>query len=171
LCVYNNCLPQGAPTSPALSNIYLYSFDEVIANYCFENKIRFTRYADDLAFSADKIDIDSLFRIVKDQLQKLDLRLNESKNRIYKQNDRQVICGIVVNQKMQVSKKIRNDIRKDIYYIKKYGLADHLKYINCTKANYLNHLLGKVNYILSINPKDNIVLGQKKHLVSLLNTY
>ena len=46
-------LPQGAPTSPALSNLIMRIIDDQIAKYSVERKIRYTRYADDLTFSGD----------------------------------------------------------------------------------------------------------------------
>ncbi|MBK7850650.1 MAG: RNA-directed DNA polymerase [Bacteroidetes bacterium] len=51
LCTLNNSLPQGAPTSPYLSNIFFKSADDNIINYCVKNEIKYTRYADDLSFS------------------------------------------------------------------------------------------------------------------------
>lgn len=44
-------LSVGAPSSPSLSNFFMYDFDESLSRYCLEKKIRYTRYADDLTFS------------------------------------------------------------------------------------------------------------------------
>lgn len=42
-----------------------------------------------------------------------------------------------------------------MYYIKKYGLDSHLKFIEEHRSNYLRHLIGKINFGLFVNPKDN----------------
>ena len=75
LTTIDDFLPQGAPTSPALSNIYLKEFDEEIGNYCKEKGIAYTRYSDDLTFSMQKFDPD-LVRIVREKLETLGLELN-----------------------------------------------------------------------------------------------
>ena len=53
LCTYKSRLPQGAPTSPMLSNIIASKMDEMMLEYCKKRGIIYTRYADDLTFSAD----------------------------------------------------------------------------------------------------------------------
>ena len=56
LCTYDEALPQGAPTSPMISNILLKDFDEMIGEWCREKKIVYTRYCDDMTFSGDPFD-------------------------------------------------------------------------------------------------------------------
>lgn len=53
LCFLNKSLPQGAPTSPYLTNLLLIDFDVAIGEHCETNNIRYTRYADDMAFSGE----------------------------------------------------------------------------------------------------------------------
>jgi RNA-directed DNA polymerase len=166
LSCLNGSLPQGAPTSPQLSNIYLYKFDKAISKYCIETKIRYTRYADDLAFSG-KIEEEKLMTLVNQQLKELGLSLNDNKTKIMTQNMRQVVTGIVVNEKAQVPKEKRKELRQAIFYIEKYGLDSHLEKINCKKANYVKHLLGLVNYVLFINPNDMEAKKQKAFLLSI----
>lgn len=154
ICTLDNQLPQGAPTSPYLSNIYLFDFDQKIAKYCSERKIRYTRYADDITFSGEYIETDKLVSFIQNELSQLHLKLNTLKTTIAYNNQRQIIAGVVVNEKLQLPKKERDNIRKSVYYINKYGLEEHLDRINCDKVNYIFHLLGRINYMLFINPKD-----------------
>ncbi|MFI8606698.1 reverse transcriptase family protein [Cellulophaga baltica] len=163
LCYLDNSLPQGAPTSPYITNILLYNFDETIAKYCRDNDLKYTRYADDLAFSGDIKKI-ALIKLVRSELRKLNLRLNNDKIKLMKPHQRQVISGITVNHKMQVSKKKRNEIRNEMFYIKKFGLENHKKKTGQNKDNYFLHLMGKINYILLINPKDVEFIDYKKYL-------
>jgi RNA-directed DNA polymerase len=68
--------------------------------------------------------------------------------------EQQLVTGIVVNEKLQVSKKKRNFIRQQMHYIEKFGLEEHLKARKITRANYVQHLLGQVNFVLYIHEED-----------------
>ena len=153
LCVYNNKLPQGAPTSGYISNLVMRNFDETIGYYCDENNISYSRYCDDMTFSGN-FNVNKLILYVKDLLKEKNFKLNERKTRIIKKNNRQQITGIVVNEKINICKKYKRKIRQEIYYIYKYGLTNHLLRINYEKKekDYLLSLLGKVNYVYNIIP-------------------
>ena len=153
LCCYEYCLPQGAPTSPYLSNLRLLKFDENVAEYTIKHGIRYTRYADDLTFSGSFIP-HYLIKNVSDWLYKEGFALNPQKTRVARKNARQEVTGIVVNSHMQVAKDERKKIRQEVYYIKKFGLDSHLSRVGETRRHYLNHLLGKINYACYVNPKD-----------------
>lgn len=79
--------------------------------------------------------------------------INPEKTRVARSNARQEVTGIVVNSHMQISKEKRKQIRQQIYYIRKYGLESHLERIEENRANYLNHLLGQINFALFVNPR------------------
>jgi len=166
LCTKDHCLPQGAPTSPYLSNIYFKIADENIASFCRKRGIKYTRYADDLTFSGD-FDEEELKTTVCLLLEGLKLKINSSKTKLMKQGQQQKVTGVVVNEKLQVSFKQRNQLRSTMYYIRKFGLEDHKKRLNITKANYLDHLLGKVNFVLYLNAEDKEFLEYKKYLNAL----
>ena len=155
LCCLDHVLPQGAPTSPYLSNLYMLDFDAHIAQYCKEHTIYYTRYADDLTFSSDSnIDEYELTSLVKKELNIIGLYLNNDKTKVMPRNTRQVVTGIVVNQKLQVDKDKRRKIRQEVFYIKKWGLESHLQKIGCCKKNYLKHLLGEMTFMLSLTPQN-----------------
>ncbi len=82
-------------------------------------------------------------------------------------NTRQTVTGIVVNEKPQVVFHKRNNLRKDIYYIKKFGIEEHIKYRKINESNYLEHLIGKVNFVLQLNPTDKEFREYKEFLFSL----
>ncbi|WP_149304223.1 reverse transcriptase domain-containing protein [Pareuzebyella sediminis] len=166
LCFRENELPQGAPTSPCISNLILKDFDNAISGYCIKNEVKFTRYADDLAFSGN-LNAEEIEKLVKDELSKIGLVLNDEKRRLMKPNQPQLISGIIVNKKPQLPKKVRNSLRNEIYYIKKFGLTDHLERTNQKKPNYLKHLMGRINYVLQINPRDEEFIEYKKYLHEL----
>lgn len=153
LCSLNGSLPQGAPTSPCLSNLFFNEIDAQIATYCLLHKIRYTRYADDLSFSGD-FDETKLIETITDIVQQKNLKINSGKTKIMTPNMQQRVTGIVVNKKPQVDFQKRNELRQTLYYIEKYGFEEHCMFKDIHKKNYLEHLLGRVNFVLQINPKD-----------------
>lgn len=153
LCCLSDRLPQGASTSAYLSNLVMKEFDDSMAKYVAENKIRYTRYADDMTFSGN-IEVRNIIRFVRKNLKPYGLELNESKTRVRNGGQQQEVTGIVVNEKLQISKKKRKKIRQEIYYIKKYGLQSHLNYTDETRGDYLRCLEGRIRFALSINPND-----------------
>lgn len=153
LCCLNNSLPQGAPTSPYLSNLRMIPIDESIKKYTSPKMIRYTRYADDLTFSGD-FNPHQLVQDISRLVYENGFSINSDKTRVARSNTRQEVTGIVVNSHMQISKNKRKDIRQSIYYIKKYGLESHLQHIHEFRSNYLNHLLGEINFGLFVNPND-----------------
>lgn len=153
LCCLRESLPQGAPTSAYLSSLVMLQFDNNISKHCIANNIRYTRYADDLTFSGD-FDIAALLYLVDKELKYLNLRRNPQKLKVMRRGDRQKTTGIVVNEKQQLPREYRMKIRQEVHYIQQFGLDDHLAHIGATRSNYLDHLIGKIEYALFINPKD-----------------
>lgn len=166
LCTRDGCLPQGAPTSPYLSNIFFKSADDLIIKYCLDNNIRYTRYADDLSFSGN-FDEKKLIELVENTVRPMGLLLHPDKIKIMKPNERQTVTGIVVNEKPQVVFHKRNKLRQEMHYIIKFGLQDHMQRKNIKYRNYVEHLLGKINFILQLNPKDTEFQKYKEHLIGL----
>lgn len=153
LCSLENSLPQGAPTSPALSNLLIPRVDKRISGFTQKHKIRYTRYADDMTFSGD-FEPGMMIKFVERVLDDENLKINEKKIRVRKPHQRQEVTGIVVNQKLQAPRELRRKLRQEVYYIEKYGLASHLQKLENQRANYLEHLLGITNHILFVNPND-----------------
>jgi RNA-directed DNA polymerase len=166
LCTKDSALPQGAPTSPYLSNLIFRKADTNISEYCKQRKIKYTRYADDLSFSGD-FDENELLDKVTETIKTLHLRINESKTKLMTPDMQQTVTGIVVNDKPQVTFTKRNELRQAMYYIMKFGFEEHRVYKEINQANYLEHLLGKINFVLQINPKDFEFLRYKALLIDL----
>ena len=170
LCVYNDKLPQGAPTSGYISNIVLRDFDCNIEAYCKDKNINYTRYSDDMTFSGD-FDIRKLIKYVKELLYKEGFRLNKSKIKVVLNTTRQQVTGIVVNEKINLSKNYKRKIRQEVYYVLKYGVKSHIKKrnINLSCNKYLSVLLGKINYVLTVNPNDKEFINYKKEIKRIKN--
>lgn len=153
LCCLNDKIPQGASTSPYLSNLKFVDTDNEIVKFTSENNIHYTRYADDLTFSGD-FKPSCLIKDISKTIYKAGFSINSKKTRVARRNARQEVTGIVVNSHMQISREKRKLIRQQMYYIKKYGLESHLGYLKETRANYLEHLLGQIGFAIHVNPKD-----------------
>lgn len=171
LCTYSDHLTQGSPTSSYISNLVMKEFDEELGSWCEENDISYTRYSDDMTFSGN-FNPSELIIKVKRMLHKLSLDLNDDKTHVIYKSARQDVTGITVNEKIQVNIKYRKDIRKEIYYIKKYGLVSHLDRCNnkSDKKKYLDSLYGKVLYVLQINGNDKGFIEYKDYINRLKKT-
>ena len=155
LCCYRDFLPQGAPTSPYISNLVLFPFDRYMERWCKNQNITYTRYCDDLTFSGS-FEPEAVIRKVSSFLLRMGFEINPKKMKICPQGQRQIITGIVVNEKTQVPKTYRRNLRQEIYYIEKFGLSEQTGHIHLdlTPEKYLEHLKGKLRYVLQINPQD-----------------
>ena len=160
LCCLNDVLPQGAPTSPALSNIVMKNFDDIIGAWCKKRNITYTRYCDDLTFSANSPLYNAYIK-VKNMLEERGFELNEEKTKFITNSSSQRVTGLTVNEKVSIPKEYKRQLRQEVYYVIKYGLADSIvkgnksEYINYGKPNihsYFSHLEGKIFYVLQIEP-------------------
>jgi RNA-directed DNA polymerase len=168
LCTYEGYLPQGAPTSPMLSNFIFRKVDDIIFSYCRANNIMYTRYADDLTFSGS-FEIKSLFRLLYQTLHSYGFQINTTKTQVLSRCVSQRVTNIVVNDKVQCTRKYRKRIRQEVYYIKKHGLEKHVEWINSplTADQYLASLRGRIGYALFINKKDTELQCYRKYLFNL----
>ena len=165
LCYYKDTLPQGAPSSPAITNIILYEFDELIGQWCQDQGISYTRYCDDMTFSGD-FDPAEVIRYVRLGLKEMGFLLNEQKTRIQHTGQRQTVTGIVVNEQLSIPADYRRKLRQELYYCRKFGIREHLQRIGLEipEDTYRMQLLGKVNYVLQVHPDDQNVKAAKKWL-------
>lgn len=163
LCTYNEHLTQGSPTSAYISNLVMREFDEEIGSWCELNEVTYTRYSDDMTFSGD-FNPSEIITNVRKILYKLGLELNNSKIHVVNKNFCQRVTGIVVNEKAQVCSKYRKEIRKEIYYINKFGLYSHLKKSNTNidPKKYFEKLYGKILYVLQIDENNSEFLKYKE---------
>ena len=165
LCYHKDVLPQGAPSSPAITNIILYEFDELIGQWCRERDITYTRYCDDMTFSGD-FEPAEVIRFVRVELKKMGFLLNEQKTRIQRPGQQQSVTGIVVNEKLSIPTDYHRKLRQELYYCRKFGIQEHLQKIGLEipEETYRMQLLGKVNYVLQIHPDDRDMLEARTWL-------
>lgn len=154
LCYHRQSLPQGVPSSPAITNIILSEFDQEVAAWCGERQIRYTRYCDDMTFSG-RAALEAVVPFVQDRLRSYGFFLNPKKTSLIAAGQRQVVTGLVVNEKLGIPSHYLRTLRQEIYYCRRYGVSGHLAHLGLSgsEAQYLAHLLGKVNYVLQVTPE------------------
>ncbi len=163
LCCYDGYLPQGAPTSAAISNLVMKDFDSYMETWCADRNICYTRYCDDMVFSG-AFDWVLVKRKVRSYLNAMGFELNSQKTCVARQGQKQLVTGVTVNEKAQAPKDYRKKLRQEIYYCRKFGATSHLERIQESGAQgkdvsgYLQQLLGKVNFVLQVNPQDSYFL-------------
>lgn len=170
LCTYKDALPQGAPTSPAISNIILREFDDAVGQWCRKRDITYTRYCDDMSFSGD-FEPGEVREFVKRELRKMGFFLNDQKTTVLRKGQKKIVTGIVVNEKLNVSVDYRRKLRQELYFCKKYGIQSHLNQrgLDFTEEQYVRKLLGRLNYIIQFKRDDKELLQDRVWLLSVLN--
>lgn len=155
LCYYREGLPQGAPSSPAISNLVLRPFDDAAGEFCRTRGIAYTRYCDDMTFSGS-FDAREVLAFVEPELRKRGFFLNPAKTHCIRAGQRQTVTGLVVNERPNVPADYRRKLRQELYYCQKFGVRAHLKHcgLDDDADAYLRRLLGRVNYVLQILPND-----------------
>lgn len=160
LCCKNGVLPQGAPTSPALSNLVMSHFDGVMGEWCRRQGFSYTRYCDDITVSGNR-PLYAAYQKAKGLLENMGFELNEKKTRFVTAAHRQTVTGLTVNQGIGVTADYKRNLRQAVYYTVKFGAADHIRQRNLTRfmvngvpqtERYLAHLEGQIRYVLSVEP-------------------
>jgi RNA-directed DNA polymerase len=163
LVTYQGRLPTGAPTSPVISNFVCLEMDKALKTCCQENDIVYSRYADDMSFSADrpftKEDIEAIRGIVEQH----QFRLNALKTRLSGSNRKQKVTGLVVNQKVNVDRRFIRKTRAMLHDWSKNGLMhasqQHFGPVNGStdrmQHKFVNRLDGYINFIGQVRGRDN----------------
>ena len=128
-------LPQGAPSSPMLSNLVAYDMDEELYQLATKERATYTRYADDLIFSFLEMDREKLVEFKKKAIaivRKQGFPINSRKSKIIPPGARKLVTGLVVNDSTpKIRKEVRDKIRAHLFYSKKFGVSQH-----CTKRGF-----------------------------------
>lgn len=156
LCTnYKNVLPQGAPTSPTISNLVNIKLDKRLNSFAQTIGGTYTRYADDITISTESNPmryLETIKKIINDE----GYTINNKKTRLQKSGMQQVVTGLIVNKKISVKKEIRKELDNAIYYISKYGIQDHMIHIKCDKSFYKEHLFGLAYFVKMVNAEKGI---------------
>ncbi|MCA9116128.1 MAG: RNA-directed DNA polymerase [Planctomycetaceae bacterium] len=166
VCTLNGKLPQGAPTSPALSNLVPWPVDVRLSTFARNEGIRYTRYADDMTFSGE-FKPGKVISMASRVLRENGFQLNVKKTNVMGEHQRQLVTGVVVNEKLQVPRGVRRGLRKEVYYIEKFGLTEHVRRMGVSDPKYVSRLRGMAAHILAVNPNDEEAKNALRFLGSL----
>ena len=147
MCTAEGVLPIGAPTSPALLNRVLYKTDEILSKQANLKNCAYSRYADDLTFSGDDRAV-GLIGAARKTLSRIGLQLDDKKTNIFRRGRRQMCTGLVVNDKVNVPRRIRKRIRASVHA---YELGKDLFWDADSVGE--SSLRGRLEFLKMISPK------------------
>ncbi len=144
---YVGHLPQGAPTSPMLSNLVMRGFDAAVDAIAAKAGVVYTRYADDLALSSASLDFTrdkalSLIRAVFGEMRRVGLRPHTAKTVVSPPGARKVVLGLLVDgDRPRLTKPFRKDLERHVHALVKFGPVAH------ARAHGFDSLLGLQRHV------------------------
>lgn len=154
-------LPQGAPTSPIITNIICQKLDYQLAYLAHRFNATYSRYADDITFSS----MHNIYQEKSEFMIKLrkiiathHFKINPDKTRLQKKGSRQCVTGIVVNTKLNVTRKYIREIRSILYIWEKYGY-------DIAHERFCNHYIKTKGHIKQTIPElEDVLTGKLLYL-------
>jgi retron-type reverse transcriptase len=145
-------LPQGAPTSPGLSNQIARKLDKRLLGVAAKLGLTYTRYADDITFSGDGEfagKIGWLLAKVRHVAQEEGFAVNEKKTRVMRRGTAQTVTGVVVNDKPSISREELRRLRAILHRAKSEGLEAQNRE---GRPNFRAWLAGKIAFVSMVRP-------------------
>lgn len=137
LCTHNRSLPQGAPTSPLLSNLLVKGLDKSLVRLARQHACKYTRYCDDLVFSCDRHQFPRLLAYWDDRsdpdgelvigealgaaIAAAGLKINPEKLSLKRPHQRQMVTGSVVNDRLNIPREYVRALRTVLHVWEKHG--------------------------------------------------
>lgn len=152
-------LPQGAPTSPKLSNLVMRSFDEEMTSLARKEGMTYTRYADDLCFSTrsqsyNRDRATQLILSVYDSLGAIGLGPNRTKTVVVPPGARKVVLGLTVNDiQPRLPAELKSRMRVHLHYLGLFGPEEHASRTGFTSTlGMYRHLAGICAFAQQVEP-------------------
>jgi len=175
-------LPQGAPTSPIITNIICYRLDVKLTSLAEQFGCSYTRYADDITFSSDH-NIYGKGGDFRSELNKLideeNFHINTKKTRLTTKTERQEVTGLTVNEKVNVNRRYIKQLRHWIYLWERYGKekAEELilnnyradkGHVKNGEPDIENVIDGKLRYLKMVKRANNHTYKKLQHRFEVL---
>ena len=144
-------VPQGAPTSPAITNLLSSRLDRRLAGAARTRDFVYTRYADDLTFSGNDVEaVGGLMALVRRVIRSEGLEPNEAKTRVMRRASRQEVTGVNVNEKLGLARDEMRRLRAILHNCERHGLESQNRRDH---PNFAAWLGGKVAYVQMVAPE------------------
>lgn len=178
ICCNNGHLPQGAPSSPVLSNMICFRLDKKLMAIAKDGHCIYTRYADDITFSshrsptalfeatlppAGRFSPDLFAPKLRETFQQNGFAINPDKLHYADRHSRRIVTGLKINELLNVDRRYVRNIRATLHSIESLGLNDaerkfHEKHGG--RSNLAAHLQGKISFLTYIKGQsDPVVRG------------
>lgn len=156
---WEGVLPQGAPTSPMLSNLVMRSLDNRLLALSAQYGMHYTRYADDLAFSCglgrDRTHVERFKRLVLAELSREGFRPNLRKTVIRGPGTRRIVLGILVNGPTpKLPREFKDMLRLHLHYLTspKFGPSKHAERLKTSLSTLHHRIRGLIGWAVSVEP-------------------
>lgn len=150
----------GAPSSPALSNVLLYGFDTIVEAEAEKRGIRYTRYADDMTFSGQRIGmLKDMVEVVADAARTIKrprLRVNNAKTTFVTMSSRRTVTGVTLSndgmtsvghdRKRLINAKVHRALNGKLSSDDLSNLAGELSFVNVVEPQFINKLEEKYGF-------------------------
>lgn len=152
-------LPQGAPTSPAITNLVCRSLDRRLRGLADKHGFAYTRYADDLTFSGNKDRaVGRLLKSVRAILIDEGFVEHPDKTKVMRRGRRQEVTGVVVNDRVGVARDQVRTLRAILHNAEKNGLDAQNR---DGHPSFAAHLRGRIAFVSMVDPAKGLALAQK----------
>jgi RNA-directed DNA polymerase len=152
LCFKEGHLPQGAATSPTLSNLVARRLDARLKGFAAKKSLRYTRYADDIIFSGTTIERDTInvsSEIIADE----GFSVNHAKTQLLGLDSKKIVTGIsITNGKLALPRKSIRMIKQEAHFLLKYGYFSHMDVTGKRDPILIERLLGRTAFWLQVDP-------------------
>jgi len=154
----------GAPSSPALSNVLMFQFDEIVSSTVAEDKVTYTRYADDLTFSADRswnlVDVEKIVKRALREISYPKLWLHPNKTiHVTKKFSRSVTGLVLANDgRVTIGKRRKREIHAAMHAASQ-GRLDARKF---------QQLAGMLAFVHSVEPSFIEILERRYGLETIV---
>jgi RNA-directed DNA polymerase len=146
-------IPQGAPTSPAIANLCSYRFDARLSGFARASGLRYSRYADDLVFSGDRLAPNhrqQALHCIGEIVENEGYRVNPAKTKIQPSSARQTVMGIVVNKHTNLDRTSFDQLKATLFNCVRHGAQSQNKNAH---PDFRAHIEGRVGWAEQLNPQ------------------
>lgn len=173
----NSVLAQGSPSSPIISNYICRKMDNQLIRFCLKYKIFCTRYCDDITFSTKNLMFpEHLVRMENgsvvlgneliDIISSNTFKINSKKTVLQTKQQRQMVTGLVINEKINIPKKNYRKFRAILHHAK-YNFKETATKNGMDEKHFDSFLKGTINYYHMVLGEDN---SRYQYLASKYNS-